>query len=97
MLRTLRVGFSGCAVSIALLFFLSFRLAAAGEMTSRLLIGNARIDIVIERSSLHVPVKDIFRWVESAAESVTTYYGRFPVPQVLIRITPSKEEVSATV
>jgi hypothetical protein len=57
-------------------------------MTSSLLIGNARIDIVIERSSLHLPVKDIFRWVESAAESVTTYYGRFPVPQVLIRITP---------
>ncbi len=57
-------------------------------MTSRLLIGNTRIDIVIERSSLHLPVKDIFRWVESAAESVTTYYGRFPVPQVLIRITP---------
>jgi hypothetical protein len=82
------VDFSGCAVSIALLFFLSFRLAAAGEMTSSLLIGNAHIDIVIERSSLHVPLKDIFRWVESAAESVTTYYGRFPVPQVLIRITP---------
>src|SRR5713101_6666765 len=89
MLRTLTVGFSGCAVSIALLFLLSFCLAAtAGDMTSRLLIGNARIDIVIERSSLHLPVKDIFRWVESAAESVTTYYGRFPVPQVLIRITP---------
>ena len=57
-------------------------------MTSSLLIGNARIDIVIERTSLRVPVKDIFRWVKSAAESVTTYYGRFPVPQVLIRITP---------
>src|SRR5258707_7079288 len=43
---------------------------------------------MIERTSLPVPVKDIFRWVKSAAESVTTYYGRFPVPQVLIRITP---------
>ncbi len=57
-------------------------------MTSSLVIGNARIDIVIERSSLRVPVKDIFRWVKSAAECVTTYYGRFPVPQALIRITP---------
>jgi hypothetical protein len=72
MLRTLTVGFSGRAVSIALLFLLSFSLAAtAGDMTSNLLIGNARIDMVIERSSLHLPVKDIFRWVESAAESVT--------------------------
>src|SRR5260221_10060061 len=57
-------------------------------MTSSLLIGNARIDIMIERTSLPVPVKDIFRWVKSAAASVTTYYGRFPVPYVLIRITP---------
>ena len=77
MLRTLRVDFSGCAVSIALLFFLSFRLAAAGEMTSSLLIGNAHIDIVIERSSLHVPLKDIFRWVESAAESVRRITAAF--------------------
>src|SRR5467141_4402223 len=89
MLRTLMAAFSGRTVSIALLFLLSSCLAAtAGEMTSSLLIGNARIDIMIERTSLPVPVKDIFRWVKSAAASVTTYYGRFPVPQVLIRITP---------
>jgi hypothetical protein len=75
---------------LAALFFLvcfSF-VSAKDEMTSSLVIGNARIDIVIERSSLRVPVKDIFRWAKSAAECVTTYYGRFPVPQVLIRITP---------
>src|SRR5258706_3856736 len=89
MLRALMAAFSGRTVSIALLFLLSFCLAAtAGEMTSSLLIGNARIDIMIERTSLPVPVKDIFRWVKSAAASVTTYYGRFPVPQILIRITP---------
>src|SRR5260221_11755563 len=57
-------------------------------MTSSLLIGNARIDIMIERTSLPVPVKDILCWVKAAAASVTTYYGRFPVPHVLIRITP---------
>src|SRR5258706_2700379 len=89
MLRTPMAAFSGRTVSIALLFLLSFGLAAkAGEMTSSLLIGNARIDIMIERTSLPVPVKDIFRWVKSAAASVTTYYGRFPVPRVLIRIAP---------
>jgi len=89
MLRTLVVGFSTRAAAIALVLLLCFCLAAtAGEMTSSLLIANARIDIVIERSSPRVPLKDIFRWVQSAAESVSTYYGRFPVPQVLIRITP---------
>jgi hypothetical protein len=89
MIRILMVGFSARAASLALLLLLSFRLAAtAGEMTSSLPIGNSRIDISIERSSLQLPVKDILGWVKSAAESVTSYYGRFPVPQVLIRITP---------
>jgi hypothetical protein len=56
-------------------------------MTSSLLIGNARIDITIERGTLRVPTKDVFLWVKLAAESVTAYYGRFPLPQVAIRIT----------
>src|SRR5260370_35397490 len=28
------------------------------------------------------------RWVKSAAESVTAYFGRFPVPELMIRIAP---------
>jgi len=59
-------------------------------MTSSMLIGNARIDIRIEETTIRMPTKDILHWVKSAAESVTAYYGRFPVPQVLIRITPFK-------
>jgi hypothetical protein len=76
--------------ALAVMFFLgSFTFASAkDEMTSSLLIGNARIDIRIEKSTLRVPTKEILHWVKSAAESVTAYYGRFPVPQVLIRITP---------
>jgi hypothetical protein len=73
----------------ALVFLLCFSFVSAkDEMTSSLLIGNARVDIRIEGSTLRLPAKDLFRWVRSAAESVTAYYGRFPVPQVLIRITP---------
>src|SRR6266852_1026936 len=89
MLRTFRAGCLPRAALAALFFLVCFSFVSAkDEMTSSLVIGNARIDIVIERSSLRVPVKDIFRWVKSAAECVTTYYGRFPVPQALIRITP---------
>jgi len=73
----------------ALVFLLCFSFVSAkDEMTSSLLIGNARVDIRIEGSTLRLPAKDLFRWVRSAAESVTAYYGRFPVSQVLIRITP---------
>src|SRR5882672_1857788 len=89
MLRSLMAGFCARVATIALLFLLCFCLAAtAGEMTSSLLIGSARIDIMIERTSLDLPTKDVLRWVKAAAESVTAYYGRFPVSQVLIRITP---------
>lgn len=89
MLRALIVGFSVRVAEIALLLLsCSCLTATAGEMTSSLLIGSARIDIVIERTSLDLPAQDILPWVKSAAESVTAYYGRFPVPQVSIRITP---------
>src|SRR5258708_4264547 len=89
MLRTFSAGFVARADLALVSFLLCFSLVAAkDEMTSSLLIGNARIDIRIEGSALRLPAKDIFRWVRSAAESVTAYYGRFPVPQVLIRITP---------
>jgi hypothetical protein len=89
MLRALIERFSVRLAEMALLLlFCSCLTATAGEMTSSLLIGSARIDIMIERTSLDLPTKDVVSWVKLAAESVTAYYGRFPVPQVSIRITP---------
>src|SRR5229473_1058123 len=89
MFRTLTARFFARA-TLASLFFLvcSSFVVAKDEMTSSLLIGNARIDIRIEGSTLRLSAKDVVRWVKSAAESVTAYYGRFPVSQVVIRITP---------
>jgi hypothetical protein len=89
MFRTFMARFFGRAMLTALFFLGCFSFVSAKDrMTSSMLIGNARIDIRIEGSTLRIPTKDIFRWVKSAAESVAAYYGRFPVPQVLIRITP---------
>src|ERR1700720_680365 len=91
MLRNFTAGFLSRASLAALFYLACFTIVSAkDEMTSSLLIGNARIDIRIESSTLRMPAKDIFRWVKSAAESVTAYYGHFPIPQVLIRITPFK-------
>src|ERR1700720_4676971 len=91
MLRNFTAGFLS-PPSLAALFYLACFtfFSSKEEMTSSLLIGNPRIDIRIESSNLRMPAKDIFRWVKSAAESVAAYYGRFPIPQVLIRITPFK-------
>jgi hypothetical protein len=77
------------AVLAALFYLACFTcVSAKDEMTSSLLIGNARIDIRIEKSILRMPTKDILGWVKCAAEAVTVYYGRFPLPQLLIQITP---------
>jgi hypothetical protein len=80
-------GRRAAAGALFFLFCLSLVLAK-DDMTSTLLIGNARIDVVIEGNTLRVPGKEILRWVQSAAESVAVYYGHFPVPQLLIRIAP---------
>ena len=91
MPRTFPAGLFIRAVLGALFYLACFTFVSAkDEMTSSLLIGNARIDIRIEESTLRIPTKDVLHWVKSAAESVAAYYGRFPVPQVLIRITPFK-------
>src|SRR5260370_26527639 len=42
----------------------------------------------MEGSTPRVPSKEMVRWVKSAAESVTAYFGRFPVPELMIRIAP---------
>src|ERR1700747_2135540 len=89
MLQSHTAGFFAGAAMGALVFLLCFSMVSAkDEMASSLLIGDARVDIGIEGSPLRLPAQDLFRWVKSAAESVTAYYGRFPVPQVLIRISP---------
>ena len=89
MLPTFSAGFFARIALGALFFLVCFSFVfAKDEMTSSLLVGSARIDIRIDGSPLRLPTEDVLRWVKSAAECVATYYGRFPVPQVLIRITP---------
>jgi hypothetical protein len=57
-------------------------------MTSTLLIGGSKIDVTIESGDLKASQTDLMQWVKSAAEAVATYYGRYPVPHVRIRIIP---------
>jgi len=58
-------------------------------MTSTLIIGGSKIDIAIEAGSLQVSQTDLLRWVQDAAEAVATYYRRYPVPHVRIRVIPT--------
>src|SRR6266481_3271564 len=60
----------------------------AGELTSTLLIGGSKLDVTIESGNLKVSHAELLHWVQSAAEAVATYYGRYPVPHVQVRIIP---------
>src|SRR6202022_2980727 len=72
------------------LLFLFIRAPAAeGDMTSALLIGGSKIDVTIEPGSMKVTQAELLHWAKSAAEAVAPYYGRYPVPHVLIRIIPA--------
>jgi len=57
-------------------------------MTSTLLIGGSKIDVSIEAGEMKLTHPELLHWVQSAAEAVATYYGRYPVPHVQIRIIP---------
>jgi hypothetical protein len=58
-------------------------------VTSTLLIGGSKIDVGIEPGEMKLAQTDLLHWVQTAAEAVATYYGRYPVPHVLIRIMPT--------
>jgi hypothetical protein len=80
---------AGAALAMLLAVFVGVRTHAADEMTSTILIGNSRIDVVVERGDLRVSKEELMTWVNWAAESVAGYYGRFPVPHLLLRIVPT--------
>jgi hypothetical protein len=79
----------GAILAILIISFAATTAFPADEMTSTIVIGNSRIDVTIESGSMQASKEDLLKWVRWAAESVTAYYGRFPVPQLLLRIVPS--------
>jgi hypothetical protein len=87
------LGFRGGSRALALLcscvLFAGACAYPADTMTSTVLIGNSRIDVAIEEGQLHASKEEVIRWVQWAAESVAGYYGRFPVPHLALRVTPT--------
>jgi hypothetical protein len=60
--------------------------AKAADVTSTVMVGNSRIDVTIESSEAPISQSDVMKWVQNAAESVTAYYGHFPVPHLTLRV-----------
>src|SRR5260370_36528034 len=72
-------------IGMVLLFF-PLLSGTGEEMTLTFVIGGARIDVTIDAGKFDAPQTEVMRWVKSAAESVTAYYRRFPVPHLTLRI-----------
>jgi hypothetical protein len=64
------------------------RNSSADEMNSTYLVGKSRIDVHIDAGPLAVSNQDLMQWVHWASDSVATYYGRYPVPNLTLRIIP---------
>ena len=58
-------------------------------MTSTVVVGSSRIDVHIESGPMQLSNEELMQWVRMAADSVSTYYERFPVPEVALRIIPA--------
>lgn len=71
-----------------LVSLLPLHCASREPATSTIKIGNSQIEIAQVNGRLTVSHEEVLTWVRSAAESVYTYYHRYPVPHVLIRIIP---------
>lgn len=61
---------------------------AADAMTSTMVIGNSRIDVEIGDGKMQLSQAQLMHWVELAGKAVATYYGRYPVPRLDLRIIP---------
>jgi hypothetical protein len=59
------------------------------EMTATYSVSNSRIEVHVEQGPLQVSNQDLMQWAHWASDSVATYYGRFPVPHVDLRIVPT--------
>jgi hypothetical protein len=84
-------------VWIAVSLFLSVLLlveriprSSADEMDSSYSVGNSRIDVHVDQGPLQVSNQDLMQWVHWASDSVAAYYGRYPVPNVRLRVIPTE-------
>ena len=92
MCRAVR-SFQACplvAFLIGSLLFIPAHPFPVDEMSASYQVGGSRIDVqAADPDSLDVSKQDLMKWVHWASDSVATYYGHYPVPNVALRIIPT--------
>src|SRR5882672_2364391 len=78
----------------ALILFLTvagaLTLQAADEAmpASHINSGGASVEVTFAPGKVNLPQSTVLSWIKSAADSVSAYYGRFPVPHARILVRP---------
>ncbi len=83
---------AGLCLSFGILFCLlavhGLHAQARPEKSMTIEEGSSRIDVAVGDGAFNVSDADLRTWVQNAADSVATYYGRYPVERVALRISP---------
>ena len=52
--------------------------------------GGMRVEVNFAAGKVNLPQSTVLAWIKSAADAVSAYYGRFPVPHARILVRPSE-------
>lgn len=84
--------FPSCACTLRLLLLFCFLLLipmtrAEAASVQTLSVGGGTMDVTLPDGTLDVSQEELLGWVRRAADAVTTYYGRFPVKHLTLKIS----------
>jgi hypothetical protein len=78
------------AVSFCFVFFVTpIATSSADEMDTSYSIGDSQINVHVDQGTLQVSNQDLMQWVHWASDSVAAYYGKYPVPNLRLRVIPT--------
>ena len=75
---------------VALLTYVLAFSRGTGSKPTTIMAPGGRIDVFVSGEGGAVTQEDLIGWVSAASNSVSTYFGRYPVPHVEVRITTAE-------
>ena len=75
---------------VALLTYVLAFSRGTGSKPTTIMAPGGRIDVFVSGEGGAVTQEDLIGWVSAASKSVSSYFGRYPVPHVEVRITTTE-------
>ncbi len=73
-------------LAVVMLLTSCLDLAAQESPNVSISVPGGKIDATLPEEQLKVSRQDLLNWIKSAADAVSHYYGRFPVPHLTLRV-----------